>query len=280
MTDPIAEAFAVNRAAWDERARVHVKDASGFYGVAEFKNGGVPLSPIEAEEIGDVAGKRLVHLQCHFGLDTLQLARMGARVTGLDFSGEAIAAARALAAEIGIAATFVEGTVYDARRLIDGHFDIAYVTWGALNWLPDVCAWVQVVASLLAKGGVLYLAETHPCVLALSERDGCLVATNNWRTPKDRPLAYEDDGSLDDALSYTGDRLGPDGRRGREWIHPLSDILGGSIAAGLQITMFREHEMLPYKGYEMMVPVGHGLYRLPDGAPRFPLAFSLKATKL
>jgi len=279
MTDPLKEAFAVNRAAWDERACIHVEDASGFYGVAAFKAGASSLYPIEAVEIGDVTGKRLVHLQCHFGLDTLSLARRGASVTGLDFSSEAISAARALAAETNIAATFVEGNVYDARRLIAGHFDVVYVTWGAVNWLPDIRAWAEVVASLLARNGVLYLAETHPCKMTLSESGDRLVAMTDWRTPKDKPLAYEDDGSSEGALSYTGDRLGPDGRQGRRWLHPLSEILGGLIAAGLRITMFNEHEVLPYKGYAMMVPTGGKLYRLPDGITRFPLAFSLKAVK-
>ena len=123
--------------------------------------------PIEAAEIGEVDGKRVVHLQCHIGLDTLALARRGAAVAGVDFSGNAIAAARALAAESGLAAHFVEANVYDAVAETEGPFDIVYTTWGTIGWLPDIRRWADVVAGLLVPGGFLYFADHHPILTGL-----------------------------------------------------------------------------------------------------------------
>ncbi len=166
--------FDINLASWNERAGIHLADETGFYEIDAFRAGKSTLHAIEAGEIGDVRAKRLAHLQCHIGLDTLSLARMGADVTGLDFSSSALEGARRLAAETGLPATFVEGNVYDARELLTGQFDIVYVTWGAINWLPDIDRWAKVVASLLAPGGFLYLAESHPFALVFEEVDGRL----------------------------------------------------------------------------------------------------------
>jgi 2-polyprenyl-3-methyl-5-hydroxy-6-metoxy-1,4-benzoquinol methylase len=140
------EYFEANRRSWDERVAIHRRDSTGFYQVETALRGEDKLNPIEASEIGDVRGLRIAHLQCHFGLDTLCLARRGALVVGLDFSPAAIAEARTLAAQTGLPATFVEGNVYDARKLLQGQFDLVYVSWGAINWLPDILAWAGVVA--------------------------------------------------------------------------------------------------------------------------------------
>ena len=265
--------FSANLANWNERARVHSADGTGDYKLDAFKAGEISLHPIEAGEIGDVAGRRIAHLQCHFGLDTLSLARLGADVTGLDFSPVAIAKAREIAGECAIPAQFIEGNVYDARDLLAGAFDMVYVTWGAINWLPDIARWARVVASLLKPGGVLYLLEGHPSAQVLDEVDGRLVPRFDWRTPGERPLVW------DDELSYTGDVLAADARRCYEWIHPLGDIVNAVAGAGLAITALNEHEHIAWKLYPMLVPHGRKLYRLPDGIARFPLSFSLSAAK-
>ena len=160
MTDSFEKSFAINKARWSEVVEVHAR--SPFYRVAEFLQGEDVLYPIESEEIGPLAGKRLLHLQCHLGLDTLCLARRGAIATGLDFSPEAIAKAEALAREAGVPARFVEGNVYDTPRLIAERFDVVYSTWGTICWLPDIVRWAEVVAEMLAPGGFLYLLEGHP----------------------------------------------------------------------------------------------------------------------
>src|SRR5262245_11344938 len=158
MTDPIA----INRMNWDERATIHARDQGGGYMLARFRAGEDALHEIEAAELGDVSGKRILHLQCHIGRDTLCLAPRGATVTGLDFSPAALAVARQLASETGLTATFVEGTVDDAPRLAPGPFDMVFTTWGTICWLPDMRSWARVVASVLAPGGELYFADCHP----------------------------------------------------------------------------------------------------------------------
>jgi SAM-dependent methyltransferase len=266
--------FDTNRRAWDERAALHRRDRTGFYAVEAFRAGQDILYPIEAAEIGGVEGLELAHLQCHFGLDTLTLARRGAIATGLDFSPTAIAAARALAAESGLAAQFVEGNVHDAPLLLgQGRFAVVYVTWGALPWLPDMRRWARVVASLLRPGGFLYLAETHPFLTTLEEEDGRLVARHDWRTRPEAPLAY------DASATYTGDEKRLANTRNYEWQHPLSEIVGSLVEAGLRLDFRHEHETLPWRPFPMMVEVGERMFRLPDGQPRLPLAVSLKASR-
>ncbi|MGE0119930.1 MAG: class I SAM-dependent methyltransferase [Dongiaceae bacterium] len=262
-----------NRRTWDERAAVHRADRTGFYGVEEFRKGGDTLGPIESAEIGDVGGKRLLHLQCHFGLDTLSLARRDAIVTGVDFSQAAIDAARSLAAESGLAARFVQSDVYETRAALPERFDVVYVSWGAICWLHDIRRWAGIVAESLAPGGFLYLADNHPFALLLEQQDGRLCAHYPWRSAPHDPLVF------DDATTYTGDDTALAHRTAYEWNHPLSDILCGLIDHGLRLDVLHEHERLPWRMFPMMVEAEDGLFRLPDGGPRFPLAFSLKASK-
>jgi 2-polyprenyl-3-methyl-5-hydroxy-6-metoxy-1,4-benzoquinol methylase len=189
----------VNRPGWDERAAIHLRDASGFYNVAGFRAGADTLLPIEAAEIGDVAGLRIAHLQCHIGLDSLSLARRGGEVVGLDFSSVAIMAARALSLETGLQASFVQANVYDAREALTGLFDLVYVTWGAINWLPDLARWGRVVGSLLKPGGRLYMADTHPFAFCLAETRQGFRVYDAWRSLPGRPIVY------DTEVTYTGD---------------------------------------------------------------------------
>jgi SAM-dependent methyltransferase len=260
----------VNRARWDELARLHVR--SPFYGVDAFRAGGDALDPIVAAEIGQVAGLRLVHLQCHFGLDTLCLARRGAAVTGLDFAPAAIAEARGLAAETGIAARFVESDVYDAPRALGERFDMAFVSWGALNWLPDIAAWARVVADVLAPGGRLYFAEGHPSLYMLEQADaaGPIVPTYDYFQGA-APLVSHSD------RSYSGDPDTLANTTMHEWIHPLGAVVTALIAAGLTLEWLHEHAALPWQGLPCMVGGDDGLYRLPPDHPRLPLAYSLSA---
>ncbi len=264
---------AANLANWNDRAAIHLRDATGFYRVDDFRAGADTLNPIEAAEIGDVAGRRLVHLQCHFGLDSLSLARRGAKVTGIDFSPTAVAGARRLAAETGLDARFVEGDVLAARGLVDGQFDIVYTTWGTIIWLDDIKRWAAAVASLLAPGGFLYLADAHPTALGFEQVGDTLVLTHPWRTPPDRPLVF------DGPETYTGDATPLAHPRTYEWAHPLSAVIGGLLEAGLRLDFLHEHEEVPWQIWPLAVKAGRGMYRLPAGLPALPLAFSLKATR-
>ncbi len=269
MTDPIE----INRRNWDERAIIHARDSTGFYGLDRVRSGEDRLHSIEAAELGDIARKTVLHLQCHMGIDTLRLVRRGAIATGLDFSAEAIRAARRLAEETGLEADFVEGRVDEAPRLAPGPFDLVYVTWGTICWLPDLTVWARVIATVLAPGGELYFADAHPGFMLMEERGGKLEPTYDFETPVDRPLEFKSE------TTYTGDPTVMTHQSTREWIHPLSAILGALIEAGLTIQMFHEHEVLPWRGLQFMVPAPDGLWRLPDGHPRLPLSFSLRARK-
>src|SRR5215469_12339462 len=171
MADPID----INRRNWDERAGIHARDANGAYMLDRFRAGEDALHAIEAAELGDVRGKRVLHLQCHIGRDTLCLARRGADVTGLDFSGSALAVARRLSEQTGLKASFVQGTVDQAPRLTPGPFDLVFTTWGTICWLPDMAAWAKVIASVLAPGGELYFADAHPAFNVLEESAGGLA---------------------------------------------------------------------------------------------------------
>ena len=269
------EYLRLNRRNWDERAAIHVKDEAGGYQVEAFLAGGDSLHPIEHAEIGDVRGLRIAHLQCHFGMDTLSLARRGATCVGLDFSPVALAAARQLQARTGLDASFVEGNVYDASRLLEGDFDLVYSTWGTIGWLPDVARWARVAASLLKPVGRLYLLEGHPLLMTLDEKSPDLRPAYDWRTPEDQPLIFNED------TTYTGDTAKIVNASTHEWLHPLSDVVNAVIGAGLRLEALNEHELLAWQFAPIMVPVDgrRRMWRLPDGFPKLPLAYSLQATK-
>lgn len=263
----------INRRNWDERAAIHARDATGDYMLDRFRAGEDVLHAIEAAELGDVFGKRVLHLQCHIGLDSLCLARRGAAVTGLDFSSAALDIARRLSAETGLKAEFVEGTVDRAPELTPGPFDLVYTTWGTICWLPDVKQWAKVIASVLAPGGELYFADGHPGFSVLEEVAGNYVPSYDFQTPPGQPLQFTNE------TTYTSDPTVMSHQATREWIHSLSAVLGGLIDAGLAITMFREHEVLPWRGLASLVPASERMWRLPDGVPRIPLSYSVRAKK-
>ena len=265
--------YTVNRAHWDESASVHVSSKTGAYRNDDFRAGIDIMLPIEATELGSVVGKHVIHLQCHFGLDTLNLARRGAKVTGIDFSPVAIKAARALSVETGVPGDFVECNLYDAPDHVQGQFDIAYVTWGAITWLPDIRGWAKVVAHFLRPGGTLYLLEGHPAAYALEQVDGNLVPTYPY-FQGDTPIAFEEDNS------YSGDQYIFENKLCYCWTHSLSAIISALSEAGLQLGFFHEHEHIPWKLFPMMIEASEGMFKLPDHISNFPLAFSLKATKL
>lgn len=271
MTDK--EFFAANRRNWDERVPIHRQDRAGFYAVERFLAGEKELHAIERHELGDIAGKRIIHLQCHFGLDTLILARRGGIVTGLDFSEPAIAEARRLAARTGLAAEFVCANLYEAREALGGGFDIAYSTWGTICWLPDIPAWARIVAALLAPGGFLYFADAHPNMLVLEERDGRLMPEYPIDTPPERPLQF------DAGQSYNNDATELTATRTYEWIHSLSRVVGALRAAGLMLDFLHEHRGLPWPPFPMCIRGRDGLWTLPEQMPSFPLSYSLRATK-
>ena len=276
---------ALNRANWDDRVPVHL--ASSFYDLAGFRAGASTLQPFEVSEVGDVAGRRLVHLQCHIGLDTLSWARRGAQVSGLDFSAPAIDAALALAASLGIPATFVVSDVYDAVDAFGGQrFDIVYTGTGALVWLPDIPRWARVVAGLLAPGGFLYLVEGHPFVQILDDTTGapgaasaagasrasggsglCVARDYFDAAPQveDYPYTYTDG----PALEHT---------RQVEFQHSLGEIVTSLAKEGLRIEFLHEYDFDAFGRFDSLQRREDGTYRFPPGQPRVPMQFSLRAS--
>lgn len=256
---------------WEDRVPIHLQS----YPLDKFKAGWDPLFPIEAAELGDVQGLKVLHLQCHIGLDSLGLARRGADVTGVDFSPSAIQAARDLAEDTGLAATFVEGDVYDTPELIDDEFDLVYTTWGTTGWLPDINRWAEVVRAMLAPGGRLYHADGHPGLFVFEEEDDRLVHTYPWRTEPGDPLLFEED------VTYTGDKTPLKHKECYDWVHPLSSVIGGLIDAGLSIDFLHEHETIPWAYVTFLEPDPDEprLFRMPADQPQLPLSFSLGASK-
>ena len=271
MSEP--EWRRLNRANWDERVAVHLAPESD-YETDLLRRGPYLLHAIEENELGPVAGRRLLHLQCHFGIDTLALAQKGAVVTGLDFSAPAIAAARGLAAETGINATFVQSDIYEARAAVEGMFDRVFTTWGTTTWLPDIRAWAAVVASLLAPGGEFYFADIHPAALVFDDGVPGTDGMPGWFVP------YFHQGALviDDPSDYANPTARLANARTHEFIHPVADVVQALLDAGLRLTMLHEHDTLAWKAFGCMVETEGRLYRLPD-RPWLPLSYSLKAVK-
>ena len=261
----------LNRAHWDEVTAIHV--ASPFYATNAFRRGENVLDPLAREAAGEVAGKRLLHLQCHFGLDTLSFARLGAEVTGLDFSSAAVSTARALAADAGIDAAFVECDVLKAPDDLTG-FDIVFASWGAICWIPDLAAWMRVAARALRPGGRLILLEGHPMMLTMSGAEADVPPFRPMVAYETRePIMIEDAGdSAEPAATLSANRTA-------EWMHGIGRILNGAIAAGLTIRRFDELDRVPWRALSSLVEAGNGYWTLPRGAPTFPLAFCLEAIK-
>jgi SAM-dependent methyltransferase len=265
--------FDTNRAFWDERVGTHV--GSDFYGVDRFLAGWVPLRDYEVAEAGDVTGLDLVHLQCHFGLDTLGWARLGARVVGVDLSEPAIVAARELAALAGLEAEFAVSNVYDAPATLRGRtFDRIYTGIGALCWLPDIDEWAAVVDRLLRPGGRLHLVEFHPVThWCLSEHD----LTIKYSYFHDGPWIWPVD--PDEAGTYAHPTATFEHNDTVEWNHGVGAIVTALAGVGLRIESLVERPTLFMQRWPFQVEHAHQDWRIPDDRPQIPLSFSLIASQ-
>ena len=267
-----------NRAHWDERTALHL--GTGGYNFAALREGRAQFTAIERDELPPLGGKRIVHLQCHFGADTLKLLQHGAAsVVGLDFSGPAIDAARALAGELGFAARvrFVEADLYDAAAVIPetGTFDMVYVTWGAICWLPDIKRWCEIVARMLRPGCSLYLADGHPAALVLDDA----AATSDGMPGFYAPYFSRDPVIYCESEDYIVGNTAFQHAETHTWIHPVGEIITGLIEAGMRLDWLHEHDAVPWRMYRTLTHDAEGLYRWPD-KPWLPLAFSLSATRI
>jgi SAM-dependent methyltransferase len=248
-----------NRRAWDVRTREHV--GSRFYDVEGFLAGNSSLKAIERAALGDVAGLRLLHLQCHFGLDTLSLARLGAHATGVDFSPEAIAQANDLARRTQLAAEFALCDVYATPDTVGGGFDRVFTSYGAIEWLPDIGRWARVVADCLRPGGRFHLVEFHPCGYALQ-------GDPYFHSPV--PMRIEERSYTENATEVVPLHV---------WTHPLGDVVNALIRAGLRIESLNEFPWSPYDCFPGLVEREPGRFYRDAGQPELPMVYSISASK-
>ncbi|MBX2971791.1 MAG: class I SAM-dependent methyltransferase [Flavobacteriales bacterium] len=265
MTDHSA-AFEANRLAWNERTKLHV--GSKFYDVEGFVAGRNSLTALELELAGAVAGADVLHLQCHFGQDTLSLARLGAHVTGLDLSDAAIAEAEKLAARCGLNAQWVVGNVLDHRPELDGRFDVVFTSYGTIGWLPDLKPWAANIACYLRPGGRLVFVEFHP-VVWMFDNDFSRVAYSYFNRElivEEEQGSYADRDASVKLASYT-------------WNHDLAEVLTALLGAGLRLERFVELDGSPHDCFNNTVQGEDGLFRIKGMEGRIPMVYGLVAVK-
>jgi SAM-dependent methyltransferase len=259
--------FLANQKLWNNKVDVHV--ASDFYNVEKFKAGDTSLNAVELKEMGDVNGKTLLHLQCHFGMDTISWARKGAITTGLDFSDKAISQANQLAKELQVNSRFVCANVYDTDLYIREQFDIVFTSYGTIGWLPDLKKWANVIAERLKPGAMFYMVDFHPIVWMF---DNMFTRIQYPYFNEGKPFEEVSSGTYADRSADLHDTE-------YGWNHSISDILNSLIEAGLTIEFFNEHKSSPYHSFRTMTEVEPGSFQITGLENKIPLLFSLKATK-
>lgn len=260
------EYFEANKELWNQRTAVH-KD-SEFYNLKGFKAGETVLTTIELNELGHVNGKTMLHLQCHFGMDSLDWARRGAKVTGVDLSDAAIAEAQKLNDEMGLDAQFICCNVLDTSQHVKDQFDIVFTSYGTIGWLPDLKPWASMIAERLKPGGLFYIAEFHPVVwmfdddfthIAYSYENREVIVTENQGTYTDRNADIQ-------GKEYS-------------WNHSISEVLNALINVGLKIELFNEYMYSPYPCFRNVVECETGKWHIKGLEGKIPMVYSLKAIK-
>jgi len=275
--DGIVNSADINRLNWDERAPAHA--ASPDYHVDRFIQDPAFLSYVvqfDVPRLGDIAGLRGVHLQCHIGTDTISLARLGARMTGLDFSPAALIEARQIAELAGADVDFVQADAYDAVSVLGASsFDLVYTGIGALCWLPDIRRWAQTVCGLLRPGGRLFIREGHPMLWSLDEERGDQLLVVNYpyfETPE--PDVFEDAGTYvetDTVFTHTTTHT---------WNHGLGEIITALLDTGMELTALDEHRSVPWDALPgTMICDAQGEWHLNNRPERVPLTYTLQARK-
>lgn len=273
----LAEYRSDNLANWNERAPAHAK--SRDYGTPQLIANPEGLSQVvtfDLPRLGDIRGLRVLHLQCHIGTDTISLARLGAEVTGLDFSDQAIEQARALADQAGVNVRFIQADVYQALDVLPAEsFDVVFTGIGALCWLPHIRPWAQIISRLLVPGGRLFLREGHPMLWALDEQrgDGLLVVHYPYFETSE-PVTIVDSGT------YVHSETQFHSDTSHSWNHGLGEVITALQDAGMTLTMLEEHRSVPWDalpGHMTVHPDGE--FRLTAGDARLPLTYTLQALR-
>jgi SAM-dependent methyltransferase len=256
----------LNRQSWNARTGVHI--ASDFYDVDGFLKGASSLNDIELGLLGDVAGKRILHLQCHFGQDTLSLARLGADVTGIDLSDRAIDEARKLNEKLDLSAEFICCNLYDLPQHLDAKFDIVFTSYGTISWLPDLQKWAEIVARFLKPGGRFVFVEFHPVVWMFDDDF------------KEFKYSYFNRGAIVETGSGTyADQSAPIETHDVGWNHPLNEVIGNLLRAGLKIEHFQEYDYSPYACFKTVEKIGEKKFVIPQLGGKIPMVYSIVATR-
>lgn len=271
-TERMIKAIEAN---WDARTPIHV--ASRFYDVAN-RDPADWFAPFEWDDMGELSGKDVAHLQCHIGSETMAFAARGARTVGLDISAESVREATRIAGEAGADVRYVKADVHDAAAALGpGGYDVVYTGKGAICYLPDLPAWARQVHDLLRPGGMVYVVEFHPLLNSLGpvpppDGDESLLLRHDFLTGRG---AVERDGTF----TYTDGPEVPSDRTHYEWPHGVGEVVTALVGAGLRISLLREVPSLPWPRWSTMTPGAGGWFELPDTAPRVPLMYALRAEK-
>ena len=256
----------INKASWNRRTEFHMR--SEFYGVKGFVEGKNSLKDIELSLLGDVKNKSILHLQCHFGQDTLSLARMGAKVTGIDLSDKAIEEANALAKKINTEASFICCDLYSLPEHLNEQFDSVFTSYGTIGWLPDLDKWAKIIHRYLKPGGKFVFVEFHPVVWMFDD-DFKEVAYNYFNAG---PIIEKESGTYADRnAAMNQEYVG--------WNHPTAEVLTSLLNNGFTLNSFEEYDYSPYNCFKEMVEVAPGKFRIPHMGKRIPMVFSLVAEK-
>jgi 2-polyprenyl-3-methyl-5-hydroxy-6-metoxy-1,4-benzoquinol methylase len=255
--------FESNKSIWNQRTLVH-KD-SDFYNLKGFVSGQTVLTAIELSELGDVKGKTMLHLQCHFGMDSLDWTRRGALVTGVDLSDNAIKEARILNEELGLNAKFICSNVYDLKSRLHEKFDIVFCSYGVVGWLPDLEKWAQIINYYLNPGGNFYLAEFHPVVWMFDDD----FTHIKYAYENQELIVIENQGT------YTDRKAGIKGKE-YSWNHSISEVLNSLLKAGLKLEFFNEHMYSPYPCFRNMIESGEKKWQIKGLEGKIPMIYSLR----
>lgn len=262
--------FETNLKRWNELVDINANSKS--YDLKGFKLGKTSLLSIELEELGDVRGKTLLHLQCHFGMDTLSWARLGAEVTGVDFSDKAINLAKTLSEELQIPSKFIFSNIYDMPNVLDEKFDIVYTSYGAICWLPDMVKWAQIIRGYLKPGGIFYIIDNHPFGLLIDEHQEAFKVGYNYFS-EGKPIYWNEDGAYADPSAKLKNRESYD------WLHSMSAIMNALIYANFEIEFLHEFPFTFHNIHPDMKRREDGYWEFINLKFTVPMMFSIKAHK-
>jgi SAM-dependent methyltransferase len=256
----------INRDTWNQRTEAHIN--SSFYDMPKFKQGRSSLNSIELELLGTIEGKSVLHLQCHFGQDSISLSRMGAYVTGIDLSDKAIDQARILAKELNVDTEFICCNIYDLPQHLNKTFDLVFTSYGTIGWLPDLDAWAKIVSQYLKPKGQFIFVEFHPVVWMFDDN----FESIGYNYFNEKPIVETEQGTY-------ADREADLTLKHITWNHPLSDVIGSLLKEHLEIKSFNEFDYSPYNCFNKTIEIAPNKFRITHLSNKIPMVYALVAER-